>query len=767
MKRLLFFILMGIFISANAQFNSTFKKMYDKADGYIYEDNFIDALPLVLKMDSMVPNNANIQFLTGLCYLKSYKQKEKAIAYLEKASQSVSADYYGGFNETNAPVFTFYFLAKAYHYYGKFDNAIENYNKFKYYLTADDKDWQSIVERDVQMSLNAKKYIENPITIRTKNLGSQINTEYPEYAPAVSPDLSHIIFTSRRPGSTGGMKDDKGEYFEDIYIANYNRFDGSISNLHPLDGNVNTKGHEASISISWDGQILFIYKDDNGDGNIYQSKQVDGRWTAAEKLPAPVNTKNYENHAFLSPDGTKLFFVSNRPGGYGGKDIWMCSKNAKGNWDNAVNAGPNINTEYDEDAPIMLSDGKTMYFSSKGHETMGGYDIFYASFENNSWSYPKNIGYPLNTTDDDVFFVPTLDGKEAFYAKTSDEGFGSLDIYKITIDEDIKQMLVLSGFVRDTINNKALLASVKVFELPSDKLYAQAETKASDGSYQISIQSGSVYKVEVSLPDGSKKIDTLDFIRPIDSRYNFNIPFYFGTPMLTAKVDTIVNRINVGQRMGDRFVLRNVYFDFDKATLRPESKEELNKLVELLTILPTVKIEISGHTDNKGSEAYNVKLSEDRSKAVVEYLVAAGISADRLSYKGYGFSQPIASNETDAGRQLNRRTEFKIIGYKSISNINSQTSVVNSQMQSKDNVLVDYKPRFYIIGGSFMFMKNAERFRDELIMAGYKDAEVVGMTTTGSYRVAYKGYDSREEAFRDMPNIAKTTERADLWVLQK
>jgi hypothetical protein len=226
--------------------------------------------------------------------------------------------------------------------------------------------------------------------------------------------------------------------------------------------------------------------------------------------------------------------------------------------------------------------------------------------------------------------------------------------------------------------------------------------------------------------------------------------------------------------MGDRFVLRNVYFDFDKSTLRPESKAELDRLVSLLNALPDLKIELSGHTDIKGSASYNKKLSEDRAMAVVQYLVGAGIDSKRLTYMGYGFDQPIATNETDEGRQLNRRTEFRIAGSSSSGIILGQyltdanLNVTNNQPSGNyTDVLIDYKQRFYIIGGSFMFLKNAEKFRDELRAGGYPSAEIVGQNSTGSYRVSYKSFDTKDEALKELDNLKRDTCNDGLWVLQK
>lgn len=771
-KILLFTIFIAIGLSVFSQFSSSFKKKYEIADAYIFEDNFIDALPLFLELETLAPNNPNIQFHIGLCYLNTVNDKANAIPFLEKASQSISVDYYGDFKETTAPVFTFYYLGKAYHLQNKFDLAIDNYNKFKYYLTNDDTKLMKDVDHQIEMAYNGKKLVEFPITIRRQNLGEVINSPYPDYAPVMSPDLSYFIFTSRREGSTGGNKDHKGKYFEDIYLADYNKDKNEFSNLRALPGSVNTDGHEASISVSWDGQFLFIYKDDDGDGNIYMSRHVDGSWTNAEKMPDEINSKYYENHAYLSPDGEKLYFLSDRPGGFGGKDIWMCKKTGNNKWSKAENLGSRINTEYDEESPVLLSDGKTLYFSSKGHESMGGFDIFYSIYEDNEWSYPQNLGYPLNTSDDDVFFVPTLDGREAYYSSITNEGTGEMDIYRILITSDLKQLAVLNGEVKDTIKNEGILSKISVYDFETGNLYSQTSTDET-GYYSMTLEAGRKYKLVVTTDAGYTVEDILSVPIKEEESLTFYKPYYFTQSLIATEGDTLVNRINVGQRMGDRFVLRNVYFDFDKSTLRPESKDELDRLVALLNALPEIKIELSGHTDNKGSASYNKQLSKDRAESVVNYLISEGISKSRLTYIGYGFEQPIATNETDAGRQLNRRVEFRITSTDANVEFDADSNliVVNSGNNTVDpkynDVVVDYKSKWHIIGGSFIFYKNAEKFKDQLIREGYSQADIIGQNSTGSYRVAYASYEEKDIAMKEMHKLKGKTGRDDLWLLQK
>ena len=756
-----------------AQFNSAFKKNYNLAEDYTFVDNYVDALPYFLICDSLVPNNPNILFHIGVCYLLSKSHTEIAVSYLERVTPYVSTDYYGSFNETTAPVFTFYYLGMAYQEMNAFDQAIESYQKFKYYLTNEDIDWQKDVSRRIEQVYTAKRYYGNPVRIRTKNMGSVVNSEYADYAPVISPDMDYMIFTSRRAGSTGEKRDLTGQYYEDIYIADYAPETDEFSNLKKLPGGVNTAGHEASISMSWDGNTLFIYRDDKGVGNIYMSNKVDGQWSQAIKLAAPINTKYYENHAFLSPDGKQLYFVSNRPGGYGGKDIWVSERLGDNKWGDPVNLGTSINSEYDEDSPVLLSDGKTLYFSSKGHENMGGYDVFVSVFENGKWSAPVNLGYPINTTDDDIFFVPTLDGSIGYFATNRFDSYGNLEIYKLTVIEPIDMMASIRGVVKDTTTGAIVLANIEVYDIAGEQVIVSTSNDKVTGEYLFSVPVGRTYEITMETKYGLIVLDKVNVPDIKTEKQSFFRPYYLLAQEEFVRLDTLVKNVNVGQRMGDRFVLRNVHFDFDKATLRPESETELNLLADFMNKFPEVKIEIMGHTDDRGSASYNQRLSENRALAVLTYLVEDGIPADRMRYKGYGFDQPIASNETDMGRQLNRRVEFRIVGTGTFENIPYEILAMQEKQPEypiehkgdQDSDVMKTK-EFYIIGGSFSYLKNAERSRDDFKTKGYPETQILGLNSLGTFRVALKQFATKDEALKELPKHRKALSDETLWILE-
>lgn len=770
MKKLfVFFIVNILLLNGYSQFNLTFKRLYNIVEEYILVDNYKSAYPILLKLDSMVPNNPNISFLLGLSKLMIGGDIDSSKKYFEKTLPYISAEYYGKFNEVTAPVFTYYYLGQIHQMLGEFDQAMDYYHRFQYYLTSEDKEWQNDVLQRINQLQNAKSYYLNPIKVRTKNFGSLANTQYPEYAPVPAPDLSYLVFTSRRFGSTGGKKDFTGQYFEDIYIASIDPLTLEVKSVNPIEGYVNTEGHEASISISWDGQYLFIYRDDKSDGNIYFSKLENGKWVNPVKISSPVNTKYYENHAFLAPDNQTLYFVSNRPGGLGGKDIWMSKRLAENKWSIPVNLGPNINTPYDEDSPIILIDGKTLYFSSKGHDNMGGFDIFVSTFENDSWTKPINLGYPINTTGDDIFFYPTMDGSKAIIAQNKPGSFGSYDIYYVEILEPMDMLAAIRGYIRDTLLNNVIRTNIDVYDLTYDQLIVQTMNDPQTGEYSYSVPTGRDYKTHYYTELGFTFIDQLSIPFLDGKRQTFFQPHHLILKQDPLNIEPIVRNIEIGQRMGDRFVLRNVHFDYDKATLRPESYEELNRLIALMNDYPDIKIEVYGHTDDIGNPLYNQKLSEERAKAVVDYLVSQGILKNRLFYKGFGSSQPIASNETEIGRQLNRRVEFKIAG------IGTFEQFQHVDFKYDPNLRKYFKHRYeqqheqkkyHIIAGSFSFIKNAENALEYYLRKGYSEAQILGSSSVGTFRLSVKSYDTKEQALKELSKIRRELQDENLWILE-
>ncbi|MBD99374.1 MAG: hypothetical protein CMO34_05985 [Verrucomicrobia bacterium] len=429
------------FIFSNLLAQMTEVEKIEEALYFIDENRFAEALPLLKEVHENGNINANINFNLGLCYFKNFHEGDKVLAlpYLEKAVTDVSPNY-TPFDpkEKKAPVEAWFYLGKAQHNDYQFDQAAESFNKFKTYINEKHFLWKEI-NKWLKMTNYAKVAIMNPVNIKSTNLGGRLNGFYPDFSPVIRIDESAVYFTSRR------LREDSSNYeiydpidgmlYEDLYVS-FHEGDSVWSEAYPL--NINTDQHEATVNLSIDGQTLYIYKDIKGNGELFKSELLDDSagyetWSEPEKLGSDINSKAYETHVTVTPDGKRLYFVSDREGGYGGKDIYYCNLLPTGEWALSQNLGPILNTEFNEDGVFMHPDGKTMYFSSDGHNSMGGYDIMYSVLTDSGWTKPQNIGYPINSVDDDVFFVTTPDGKRAYYSSFKEEGYGEKDIYLIEL----------------------------------------------------------------------------------------------------------------------------------------------------------------------------------------------------------------------------------------------------------------------------------------------------------------------------------------------
>jgi len=429
---------------------ATYKDYFQEGSYLLLENNLLraqDNFEIAYKIDS---SSANINYMLGICYLSSALQKSKAEYHLAKAIKNISKTYRtDNADEKAAPPLSLFYYSQALHINYKFDEAMAQSEEFKKYIDPKDKEWQKMMEKQRMASVIAKTMVANPINVQITNMGEDINSQYPEYSAVLSADERMIIYTTRRPNTTGGQKTDDDRYYEDIVVS-YKDDNDRWSKPVSLSSNINTPGHEASVNLSPDGQTLIVFKNDinsttpEGDGNIYYST-FDGKdWSPLKDFGSNVNTPYWEDHACLSTDGNVLFFSSERPGGYGGKDIYRCIKLPNGKWSKALNMGPVINTEYDEDGAFIHPDGQTFFFASNGPKTMGGYDIMFATLnDENKFSNVTNIGYPINTTDDDLFYVTSPDGKRGYCSSAKEGGYGEKDIYKITLAETKETFLAL------------------------------------------------------------------------------------------------------------------------------------------------------------------------------------------------------------------------------------------------------------------------------------------------------------------------------------
>jgi len=681
MKKVFIFFLLIIFTKTSLlsqNFSKDFINKYNEADFLIHRDDFLGALSILLPLYREQRNNANLNFLIGTCYM-NLNSFDMAHPFLRRALPFVSYKYTQQYDDTTASVFTHYYLGVLNQIKFRFNEANFHFNVFNYYLNSEygDKDsYTNIIKdlsRKVETRFNAQKHMSHIKQIRIENVGTPVNTAFPEYSPAISSDGKIMYFTARRPETTGRQLDKQGKYYEDIYFALYNEEFDRWENVENIGTGINTRGHEATISLSYDNQQLFIYKDDKGIGNIYVSRLKNEEWGKPEKLS--INSNFWEGHACLSPDGKTLYFSSNRPGGIGGSDIYQSVMQANGEWSRPTNLGPTINTVYDEDAPFILSDGKTLFFASKGHDSVGGYDVFTSEKQDDgSWSEPENLGIPINTTEDDIFYYPTSDPNIFYYSSSKAGGYGDMDIYRVTVIEEVKNIAIFKGNVFDELFFRPQVAKFNVYDADSNfiKTFTTFQTS---GEFYTNLEVGNNYIIHVIAEGFDTIIDNIEIPNLETSQVITRT--YLLRKEGSALADLMYEEEEIEVEyvpqvlyfedikeiaIGDKIILKNIFFDFDRSTLRPESIEELTRLIDFLEKRPTLRIEISGHTDNRGSERYNKRLSEQRAKTVVDYLIDKGIALDRLEFAGYGFDEPIADNDTDEGRQMNRRTEFKVIG---------------------------------------------------------------------------------------------------------
>lgn len=487
------------------------------------------------------------------------------------------------------------------------------------------------------------------VKVSIKKLMPPLNTPFNDYAPVVSADGSTLLFTSNRPATEREIAKGK-EGKESIYEVTVDaKKKWSAPKL--LGPAVNAPGrNNSAIAISPDGQRMLVYRDDeDGNGNIFESLLKGTEWSALNEFPEPINSDKHESSACYSLDGRTIYFVSDRKGGLGGKDIWSATRTDKGKWGAATNLGPAINTPEDEQGIFLHADGHTLYFSSKGHTSTGGYDLFMSTASDKGWSAPKNLGAPLNTPGDDLYLVILADGRTAYMSSERSGGLGAKDIYEVKFTpiagrktQDPK-LTMLKGTVIDEETKQPLECDIEITDNARSASISKQRSNSSTGNFLLSLPSGKNYGISVSAPG-----------------YLFHSENFELTD--TAGYNEVVKVIEMKKlKAGKRVVLNNVFYDFDKATLRPESTKELDALAELLKTNPTLRIELGSHTDDKGADEYNRKLSEARAASVVVYLVGKDIAQDRLVAKGYGESAPMASNETEEGRQQNRRTEFKVL----------------------------------------------------------------------------------------------------------
>ncbi|HEX8546328.1 MAG TPA: OmpA family protein [Cytophagaceae bacterium] len=635
LKKKRYLIVLVFLLAGLSSYSQNLKPLQKKVKELLAIDAYTDALPLLLKLDSIRPLDGEINYLAGICYLQLDNKKE-ALKFLQRA-EALNYDY--------APIY--FNIGKLFHSMHEFDRAKRYFEKFKsVFIPANVNDSKKVLEVDryIANCTNGVALKSKPINTTIYNLGPAINSSYPEYVPLIPADERFLIFSSKRAKGNGNAN----LLDEDIFIS-YKDSNGLWAPAIKLPGSINTNGHEASIALSSSGQKLYVYKD-QGNGDIFVSQLSESKWQTPIKLSASINSPSWEPSASVTPEENVIYFSSNRPGGHGGTDLYLSRKKEDGTWGEAINLGKEINTMSNEDSPFIHPDGKTLFFSSEGHNSMGGHDIFKTTFDTitKKWLIPENIGFPINTAGDDDFFVWSADGKRAYFSSIREGGYGDKDIYMAEMPVATDNLVLLKG----SLYAEGLLKSEKVLITVTDinrgKVLSRLNFDHISGSYSVILNAGGNYSIQVEAKGFLPYSQNIEV--SIDSAYKEIIRDIRLEPL----------------KEGSKAILRNVFFDSGKATIQNKSTYELDNLSKILIDNPTIYVEIAGHTDNVGDAGENQKLSFERAKAVKDYLVKRGLDPSRLVEIGYGEQFPIQANETESERQANRRTEFIIINKDSL-----------------------------------------------------------------------------------------------------
>jgi len=627
-KTLLIFFLFFIAVYAGAQTSSVKKAQtnFDKAQGFLKQDNYDLA---VSALQQSVNEDPSFQF--AFIQIGDINRRIKNF-------EAAKAAYLSALNlgSEKADPRLFYGLAESELNTGDYLNALQHIQLFIKNYKGNDNNFINKANKYLKDGEFAVSTIKSPQKYDPANLGNKINSSYRDYFPSITADGEKLIFSRNIDGN------------EDFYISN--KVNQEWTTPTPLSDKINTsKFNEGAQSISPDGLYLFFTGCNRPDGlgrcDIYVSHKEGNNWGEPFNLGAPLNSPFWDSQPAISPDGSTLYFVSNRPGGLGGYDIWKSSLKSNGYWDVPQNLGPEINTPYDEHTPFIHPDGKTLYFSSDGWPGLGNKDIFLSRLDDaGHWGKPENMGYPINTFNEETGLIVTPDGTEGLFSSNLKGGFGDMDIYQFKMPENKKPLPItyVKGVVKDKETGAFLEAKIQVVNLKNEKTEYNDYTSKETGDFLTVMPIGGNYAFNVSS----------DGYLFHSENYELNNS-YTNKPFL---LEILLEKLKVGTNV----VLKNIFFNTNQYNLLPTSVTELTTLIDLLKNNTNINIEIQGHTDNVGNVKDNEKLSMQRAKAVYAYLLENKIAADRLTYKGYGETKPIAPNNTDENKKLNRRTSFVI-----------------------------------------------------------------------------------------------------------
>lgn len=638
---LIFLMILPNFFYAQ-QYSSTDKKAiryYEKAWEHVRERRFDEAEEQFLLAIDKDPNFAEAHYSLAREIYRVFGYQKEMLYHFEQAI--IASPYNPKYNEA------YLFLIENKMNQGLYEEVItfsNNYlgNNFR------DPGGEIYVQKVLADCEFATIAMQNPLPYNPQAMSAPMNEFHLQYFPVLAGDQKSIIFTAQESPEGRADKPD-----EDMYIAYWEN--DNWTEPEEISKNINTIRNEGTCSISADGRMMVFTAceraDNFGKCDLYLSTKVGEEWSEPINLGPSVNTAEWESQPSLSADGKTLYFVSGRPGGYGRRDIWVSRMGTDGIWGEAQNLGPTINTAWDELSPFIHVNGQTLYFSSDGHIGLGGYDIFTSEKKEGRWSEPKNMGYPLNTFQDQVGLFITTDGKKGYYSVeeqdlTEAASYLSSILHVFDVPEEAQPEVksnYISGIVYDAQTQAPLEATIELYDLTANEIKESLNSDAVDGGYLIVLNEGANYGLEVRSQGYAFKSLT----------FNYELEENPQPLSLDIPLDPITQ--------GTIFRLNNIFFASNSYELEASSKAELDELVKFMQENPTVRGEISGHTDDRGSHEENMTLSLNRAQSVYDYLTQNGIEASRLEFQGYGETQPDVPNDSDENRALNRRIEFKVL----------------------------------------------------------------------------------------------------------
>ncbi len=632
MKRFLFSLIILItgILLVPAQTDPKLDKQFEKAVAFYESRKPDDALNLLDKLLKSDPGYIKAYLLQGEIYADAKKDKSKAIAAYQKLL-SVDSTAYPAVN------FTLGTLLMDMERYGEallcFSKILQNESIRIETRTESKKNMQICEFRNQRML--------HPVSFHPENVGEAINSTGYEFVNAVSSDENSLYFTRR--AAQGGI--------ETFFVSKRNPVSHLWENAQMLPPPLNSENTQGALVFSPDFRFAFITRcnarDSYGSCDLYVSKRIGDTFTEPQNLGEVVNSPKWDSQPSFSGDGKSLFFASQREGGFGGSDIWVTYLHADGSWSTPKNLGEAVNSPKDEMCPFIHPDGRTLYFSSRGLPGMGGADLFMTKMNaDGTFQKAQNLGYPINTKLDEINFIVTAHENRAYYSRQTSESNPTTDIYSFELPAEVRPepLLIFTGRTFDSITRQPIGANFEFIDVKTNQQILQSYSDPKSGKFELFLPPNHLCAVNITKPGYLFYSETFSFEQ--------------GDSAKTVFVDFYLSPIQVGEKV----VLKNIFFETDRYDLKPESFAELEKLAEFLKKNTQLNIELSGHTDNQGSTAHNLTLSQNRAMAVYNFLLEKGISKSRLSYKGYGETQPVAPNTTEAGRQANRRTEFKVLG---------------------------------------------------------------------------------------------------------